>query len=394
MKRKIILLGVAVILIVSLTASLAATACAPKSPGAEGEDCSAIEAQLSDSEKQVDDLESEVDDLEAEIKTLKQPAKVYEWEPSIHISAGQMWDALVMMSEEVEKMSDGRMVWTPMPPGAVCAVEEQLDAVASGMTECVETSPSYFTGKIPVLFVESDAMGMTNDIPEMYELHEVWEDGRLNELFNEGIAGYGDVVRVAHHYYPSNPVVITNFPLDSVSDLQGHKMRAWDWFVDVFTALGASGTWIPGPELYTSMSTGVIDGLCYANAPDYVDLSFNEISKYWLKWPAMFGPSCQTMYVNGTVWNDLPDDLKSIVKNAEIMAQNMNFIEFSLRDAEAWRFAEDYGITMCEWPKEDLPVLKQAYKSAALDRCIDDASTEAYEVLERWCVSKGYWAAD
>jgi len=321
----------------------------------------------------------------------QKPAKIHRWETGTWIGAGQLWDALNMMAEELEKMSDGRMIWTPSQPGAICAVEEQLDAVASGLTECMEPTPSYFTGKIPALFIESDAMGMTETMPQMYELYEVWEDGRIDEILNEVYVDYGNVVRVAPHYYPSNPSVIASFPLLSVDDLAGKKMRAWDWFVDVFTDLGAGGVWIPGPELYTSMATGAIDGLCYSNAPDYVDLSFHEVSTHWVRTPLMFGPSTNTLVVNGDVWDELDDDLKAMLVNVEKLASLMNYNNYALREAVTWEFVEEYGIEVVDWPADNLPRLKAAYRVAAQDRAIDDASTEIYEILERWAIAKGLW---
>ena len=77
--------------------------------------------------------------------------------------------------------------------------------------------------------------------------------------------------------------------------------------------------------------------------------------------------------------------------NVEKLASLMNYNNYAMREAVTWEFVEEYGIEVVDWPADNLPQLKAAYRVAAQDRAIDGPSTEIYEILERWAIAKGLW---
>lgn len=76
--------------------------------------------------------------------------------------------------------------------------------------------------------------------------------------------------------------IMTKFPVESMADLAGKKIRTVQNPVHVatFTAFGANATAIAYPEVYGALQTGVVDGGDAANT-NYYTAKFYEVAPYW-----------------------------------------------------------------------------------------------------------------
>jgi tripartite ATP-independent transporter DctP family solute receptor len=74
----------------------------------------------------------------------------------------------------------------------------------------------------------------------------------------------------------------TKKPIRSLDDLKGMKFRVMqnELFVNMVAALGASATPMAYGEVYTALSTGVIDG-AENNFPSYLTSNHYEVAKYY-----------------------------------------------------------------------------------------------------------------
>ena len=374
-----------------LAVSLVAGACAPAAPGEEA-DCSKVEAELAASEKKVDDLEDEVASMDKEIAALKKPAEVQRWEPSTWIPAGTIWDSgLVSVCDYINDMSDGRIEAIPSAPGAVCPVEEQLAAVDMGSTEAMMVWPGYFGGKIPICALEGDCFGTMGSVSAMRYLYEVYEGGRIYELFEEAYRKSGDVELIGHLYHQNHSILAFKDPIYRIADLEGVMLRASDNIAENLALLGAGTVWCPGPEIYTMLATGVVDGAGYGSVSDCIAMSFHEVTKYWLRTPAAPGPAAQVFIVNGSVWKTLPDDLKAIVKGAVGAGSGTLGISVLFDNEKGWKTAVDYGMEIIDWPEEDCAVWSESMRSL-LDRFYEDpACAEMLGIQEQFMIEMGYW---
>lgn len=316
--------------------------------------------------------------------------KVQTWEPSTWLPSGIIWDDLVYIADYITQGSDGRIVVTPSAPGAVCPVEEQLDAVATGATAAMHVWPGYFSGKIPITFAHGDCVAAPPTVADMRQLYEFYEGGRINELFQEEYAKYG-VTLVGNQYWVIDNIITSNVPIYGVDELKGVGFRSSEMVAEALALLGAGTVWTPGGEIYTNLATGVVDACTYSNAYDAWSMSFHEVTKYWVKKPIVSGPGCDAFLVNPDVWNALPDDLKAIVKSAIDAGTMRSILTAEVMIDEAWKWAADYGIEIIEWPDEDCAVYYEALRSL-LDKYREDpACAEMFDILDRYMVEKGYW---
>jgi len=395
LKKKKLLTLVGSICLSLVLAALLLPACAPAAPEEEvaelEAELAAKDAEITGLEGDIDDLEDEVSDLEKEITALKKPVKVLEWEPSTWSPAGMVWDDLCFMCDYINEASDGRIVATPSSPGAVCPVEEQLDAVAIGTTEAMNMYPGYYAGKVPITFIQANGAAGPTTPGELRDMFEFWEDGRIWEIQQEEYANYGDIVLVKNHYRIADMIMNSNVPLYGVDDVEGVMFRTSELTAEALAYLGAATVWCPGGEIYTMLATGAVDACTYSCPATDIAMSFHEVTKYWVTKPLCLGPGANAFVVNGTVWNGLGDDLQAIVKSAVDAGSMRDILTADTANVRASKFAADYGIEFIEWSDEDCITFAEANRACLGPYYADPAAAETLDIMERWMIDMGYW---
>ena len=250
-------------------------------------------------------------------------------------------------------MSNGRFEVTPSAPGAICPVDEQAEAVSSGLTPIMVPAGTYYGGKIPVTNVYGVGIGLP-DYRDYVIAYEFYQDGRAQQLVFDAYEEVFNVEAVGDLIGPQNILLGSNEPIDSLADIDGQKLRCGDEAIAApLTTFGASTTWIPASEVYTALATGVFDGFTMGNAPDDYSMAFHEVTKYWLKSPGLMVLYEDPFLVNRDVWNEMPADLQEMVLVAADYADSVSQWEAELGILAAWKEVIDYGVTPVSWSKED-----------------------------------------
>jgi len=367
-----------------LTVSLVASACAPAA--APGEETAELEAEIADLEAEIDELEdevsakdSEISDLEDDIAALKKPAEVHKWRPSTWLSAGIIWDDLMYIADIITEGSDGRIVVTPTAPGAICPVEEQVDNVAAGLANAMDMWPGYYPGKVPLGGVEGG--DMLPGFVEMAQLRDFWEnykDSRITELFREDYAEFGDIYWLGAHYWECPNMINSRVPIPDAAAIEGMKFRSSEGISRALAIMGAGTIWTPGPEIYTTLATGVVDACTFSHAYDTLSMGFMEVTDYLITYPLMCNHVTNCFVVNGTEWNSLTPDLQALVAAAVNAASWRGCNEFEILNGQAIKTAVDeYGITLMAWPEEDGLIY-----SAAMGEVLEEEKERSPRVAE------------
>lgn len=99
-------------------------------------------------------------------------------------------------------------------------------------------------------------------------------------------------------------------PIYKVADLKGLKMRGpIPMYIEMFNALGASGTIVTWTEVYTALQTGVVDGMEASPSLIYA-MKFHEQAKYLSK---TYHIGANFYIIAGKKWfESLPKDLQNI----------------------------------------------------------------------------------
>jgi TRAP-type mannitol/chloroaromatic compound transport system substrate-binding protein len=116
------------------------------------------------------------------------------------------------------------------------------------------------------------------------------------------------------------------------------------------------------------------------------------VTKYWIKYPTAVGPAADALIVNMKEWEELPQDLKTILASAVANGSYRNETEAEKEIAKAWDFVEKQGIEIVEWSEEDAVKLASTAKKVIPEKYMKDESFhEIFLIVEKWATEMGYW---
>ncbi len=149
----------------------------------------------------------------------------------------------------------------------------------------------------------------TEDLKELY-----WYQG-LEALMREGYAEHG--AYYLRTVFLGDPNTFwSKRPLRTIADLKGFKVRTYGYFAKVWAKLGATPTFIPHEEVYSSLAQGVIDGSQTAGSY-FKRFKYYEVCPYYYL-PGLAGNGFMPILISMQAWKKLPDDLKAILEEADL----------------------------------------------------------------------------
>jgi TRAP-type mannitol/chloroaromatic compound transport system substrate-binding protein len=375
MKKKVLLIFLAIVLVVPLAGFAAC----------EGEEASTEVAEL---EERIADLEAEIADLEAQIEELEAPPEVIEWDvATICLRGTTCFDMHYAPIESFIKMSNGRIKVNYYGGGEIVEFTEILEAVSRGTLDMSVVIPGYVTGLITLGTIEYGFPGVLEDYRDWSTL--------LHQF------GLLDILRRAYaelnvYYIPINSDkavdILSNKRLVTVDDFEGTNIRAIGGMAEVLDKLGAAVTYIPAADLHTSMATGVIDAVSYGKAMDMCDIGLDEVSKY-LTYPSIMPYHTGAWIVNMDSWNALPDDMKEMLERVmwdgyEAIGE-VGGLE-NLMQAESMAEMEAAGIELVALDEECMAAIRQATMEVLEELAAEDPyCAEAVEAIKAFMQAMG-----
>ena len=128
--------------------------------------------------------------------------------------------------------------------------------------------------------------------------------------------------------------------------------------------------------------------------PVVVGMGFHEVAKYWLRYPlGTTGGGGYTFMVNGTIWKDLPDDLKAMVRGGIDAIKYRWVIAIENGEGQAWKTAMDAGVEPIYWTDEEADQYAATMREIATpsaELMADSAVAEFMEIVTRWSKEMGY----
>lgn len=241
------------------------------------------------------------------------PRETITWRLQTIYSPGTMQDEMgIMIADELEKATDGRLKVEIYPPGGLAPVGDTVTMLSKGSYDMALTFGNTFSGVIPEGDLEA---GLPFAWQSADEVYDAMENRGLGDLIREA---YGEIginwYWIAHE---PNYNTLTTFPVKSVNDLKGKKIRALGVWGKWYEKLGASTVALPGPEVYQALQLGTIDGAHYGWS-SLKDNKLSEVVDYDVYPTAGF--ISMACLINQKSLNALPDDLKAIVDNTVRMA--------------------------------------------------------------------------
>ena len=218
----------------------------------------------------------------------------------------------VFMKSYIESRSNGRIKVEIYPSGQLGGMRDMLEQVANNTLECTSTTVSGIASYIPEIQV--------TDLPYTLRDDAVAAELQRSPFFDDMrklvLEKTGNILLVAVGNTGSwRNFATTNKQVKTAADLKGLKLRTIesDLQMEFVRALGASPTACDMSELYTALSTGMVDGT-KNSIGDYVPMGMAEPLNHIL----LDGHT----YIFGFTWvskawlDSLPADLRSVVLDA------------------------------------------------------------------------------
>ncbi|ELV8694648.1 TRAP transporter substrate-binding protein [Vibrio fluvialis] len=262
-------------------------------------------------------------------------------------------------ADRVEKMSDGRIDIDLLPVGAVVKHTETLSAIKMGILDGHVTATEFFSGQDPAFGLLGNMVGAWSDTTQLLQYMNY---GGGNELLTELYKPYG-----VHFIGASTTGVeslVSKKPLDGVADLKGLKLRAPEGLVQqVFAAAGATPVNLPGSEVFTGLSKGVIDAADYTVFSTNQKAGMNDIAVHPVQ-PGFHSLPLIDISISQKKWDKMPADLQQILETSvrdfsyDITTQLKIADQAAVKEASA-----NPKITIHNWSDEERKKFREIARS-------------------------------
>ena len=210
--------------------------------------------------------------------------------------------------EEVEKGTDGRVVFDYFPGQQLGKARELLDLTQSGVTDIGMVASAYVSEKMPLSTVF--------ELPGSFDSScagtmAYWKLGQDGEFFRENeFASLG--VRMLFAYVNPPYQLFLNHDFTGLDDLSGLKIRSSSGPQDLMLRqLGAAPVRTTATEVYESLSRGTVDGMVFP-PPTALVYETQKFTKFMTK-GENFGSVPVTYVINEKSWAKVPADLQNII---------------------------------------------------------------------------------
>ncbi|MEL0614064.1 TRAP transporter substrate-binding protein [Marinomonas arenicola] len=251
--------------------------------------------------------------------------------------------------KRVETMSGGRVHIDLLPVGSVFKHTETLDGIKMGILDGQITATSYFSGKDPAFGLIGNTVGAWSNTQQLLQYINY---GGGYELMNELYAPYG--VKFIGGSTTGVEALVSRVPLDSVADLKGLKIRAPEGLVQqVFAAAGAAPVNLPGSEVFTGLSKGVIDAADYTVFSTNQKAGMNDIATHPV-YPGFHSLPLIDISMSKKKWDKLPADIQAILTvSVRDFAEDIT-TQLRIADEAAVKVAKaNPKITIHNWSPEE-----------------------------------------
>jgi TRAP-type C4-dicarboxylate transport system substrate-binding protein len=217
-----------------------------------------------------------------------------------------------VFAAKINRATNGRVVVEIFPSGALVPTPQMAQAVGAGTIEMAFSYGGYYPGFVDIANIECGVPMAWGNIDEAVRFHFV--------------KGFMDIAREAYAekgIYWITPVLEEPFllntkkPVRNLNDLKPMKIRATAPVAALLKQFGIATVYFPSEEFYTSLATGIVDGVIYGSETSYAGLKLQEQAKY-ITDMKILNPMTSAILINKKLWDSMPEDLRKIVEDTAI----------------------------------------------------------------------------
>ncbi|MDF0599274.1 TRAP transporter substrate-binding protein DctP [Psychromarinibacter sp. C21-152] len=280
-----------------------------------------------------------------------------DWQSTTHIVSEE---GTTHWMDAVEEATDGEITFEHFPAEQAAKANALLDAVRNNILDAALIGPSYHSDLMPLNSVVGLPGLYTSAVEGTEAMQEMMAEGPLrDELTELGVVPIFSFVLPPYQ-------VLAKERLGEPADWDGLDLRT-SGSTQALTArsLGAVGISLPGPEIYTAVERGRLDGIFFplASVPAY---KLNEVVSH-ISTNASFGGYSFVVVVGQEVWDGLSEEQQTaLIEAGNEAAMNVAQAQDDSIGGllETWR---SEGVDTYEMTDEELSAVNAALEEVAAD---------------------------
>ncbi|MFP5404996.1 MAG: TRAP transporter substrate-binding protein DctP [Gammaproteobacteria bacterium] len=215
-------------------------------------------------------------------------------------------DSLVRLKTKLGECTKGQLVLDLHEAGALFPAKEIFPAVKRGIIQMGTISPGYLPETV-------STAGIASGLP--FAFRNVWETAYFHkqlgfeQMIRDEVAAQG-VYYSTDKVYPTE--MVAKMPVESLDDFRKLKIRSSGALQRFLTDAGAAASYLPGPEIYPALSTGVINAVHWGAVQGANSMGLYEVAKYHVR-PALNIAGTDAFIVNQKALDKLPPETRKCV---------------------------------------------------------------------------------
>ncbi|MEM7345717.1 MAG: TRAP transporter substrate-binding protein DctP [Chloroflexota bacterium] len=303
----------------------------------------------------------------------------WEMATSWPVALDTIYGGAEVLAARVTALSGGKFTITARAAGELAPGLEVLNVVEQGAVPIGHTASYYYIGKSPIT-----AFGTALPFGLTARQQNAWlYEGGGSELLQ---AAYEDRFGVIQ--FPAGNTGVQmggwfNKEINSVSDMQGLKMRIPGLGGQVMDRLGVTVQVLPGGEIFQALQTGAIDAAEWVGPYDDQKLGFHKATSFYY-YPGWWepGPALE-IQINKGMWDELPEEYQEILRTAAYEANSTMLARYDAKNPAALKaLLEESEVEMRPFPDD----VMKASEEAAFELYDEFASNDSDfgSILTEW----------
>lgn len=272
---------------------------------------------------------------------------------SVWTTSSAIHPGLQKMCDKIREESNGRLDIKLFGPGEIVGSLEVFDAVSNGVIEMACSTGIYNAGKVPEGLVE---FGMPFGLTNKQQLDEFWYSYKDGEAFKIVQEAYRKrKIELVHINSGTSYGYVTTFPVASIADFKGKKIRSFGFFGSIVQMMGGAPVSLPNEDQYMALQQGTVDGTIFPYLA-METMNFKDVCKHLVLPPVLGAPSSD-IYVSSKAWNTLTPDLQALVTKYARLQNDWYMATEGPAEADMIANPEKTGIQVHRLPAEDIAKL-------------------------------------
>ena len=258
---------------------------------------------------------------------------------------GESYKKWLWLQEEVKARSKGRLAIELTTIGELgLGGTEMLRVLKTGVIDMAEVLPGYVASDFPMIEA-CDLPGISTSFEQSRKLYDAWTENVVAK--NENLIGG----KIVGSFCWSTMFMYTKFPLNSLADFKGKKIRVFAPAQARFlTALGGEPLSMTTADVYPSLQRGVIDGAI--TGTEHVKASsLWEVTKYMTN--INIPPMGSYVVIGSRALAKVPADLRGMFTDLYKPLSDLGWKLGRDNDVLGFAYAHEKGMVVTQSPKPE-----------------------------------------